>query len=82
MAIFMDTGGGDFYAAETKELCIAAMLEDNDETEVRAAFEIPGDTKMRTGNEDGSDGDLVTLQGEYDSNGITDKGYCIASENC
>lgn len=83
MAIFMDTGGGDYYAAETKEQCIAAMLQDSRDMDVSEFVEIPGSTKMRTEEEDGSlDGTLTTLQEEYDSNGITDRGYCIASENC
>lgn len=82
MAIFMDTGGGDYYAAETKEQCIATMQGDCAAEDLIDAHELPGTTKMRSGNEDGSDGELTTLQEQYDGNGITDRGYCIASENC
>lgn len=87
MAIFMDTGGGDIYAAETREQCIAAMREDVGEKEFARMeiehdmFEVPGTTKMRVQHEDGSvDADETsTLDDEYTNLGY---GYCIASENC
>lgn len=81
MSIFMDTGGGDIYAAETKEACIAAMLEDSPELTAKhnEFFEVPGSAKMRVENEDGSIGPISTLAEEYTDMG---HGYCIAAENC
>ena len=79
MAIFMDTGGGDIYAAETKEACVAAMLKDNPELDVDQVEEVPGDKKMAMENEDGSAGEPSTLAEQYTDLGY---GYCIASENC
>ncbi len=80
MAIFMDTGGGDIYAGQTKEEVIAAMLEDCPELDVNDAFEVSGSTKMRATDENEAEtGELVTLDEEYCESLGT---YCIASENC
>ena len=77
---FMNTGGGDIYAAETREACIQAMCEDGvfkdySESEV---FEVPGSMKIRTENEDGFEGPVSTLEEEYVNTG---EGYFLASEN-
>lgn len=84
MAVFMDTGGGDIYAGETEEACLAAMREDigdanfaEIEKDVR---EVSGDAKVGMENEDGTISDQVTtLAEEYTDIG---HGYCIASSNC
>lgn len=83
MPVFMNTGGGDIYAGETREACIKAMREDlgdKDFAEIEPEiFEIDGSTKMRLENEDGTPGELVPLSQEYTNLGY---GYCIASTNC
>ena len=83
MAVFMDTGGGDIYAAETKDECIAAIKSDLGEKyfkEIEAEiYEVGGDMKIRVENEDDSVGEPSTLAEEYTSIG---HGYCIASSNC
>lgn len=81
MAVFMDTGGGDIYAAETKEGCVKAILADAPElAETQDEFsEVGGETKMRLENEDGTSGEQSTFAEEYTDLG---HGYCIASTNC
>jgi hypothetical protein len=81
MAVFIDTGGGDIYGAETKEQAIAAILEDCPEleSEQHEFFEVASSTPMRVENEDGSPGELSTLEDEYTNLG---HGYCVASTNC
>jgi hypothetical protein len=79
MAIFMDTGNGDIYAAENRELCYAAMLHDSPDLDTSRAFEVPGTFRMRVEKEDGSNGGFSTLAEEYIA---TNDGYCICSENC
>lgn len=78
MAVFYDTGGGDIYAGETKEAVLAAMRQDMGEVDADI-FEVPGSTKIRVENEDGSVGGFSTLEWEYTDLGF---GYCISSENC
>ena len=84
MAIFMDTGGGDIYAAETKEACLAAIKADLGEKDFREIegeiFEVAGDSPIQCEEEDGSPGTTsTTLAEEYTDLG---HGYCIASSNC
>ena len=81
MPVFMDTGGGDIYAAETKEACLAAMRKDSpDHDYEKTAYEIPGATPIGVENEDGTiSHELSTLEAEYTNLGY---GYCIASTNC
>lgn len=79
MTIFMDTGGGDYYAGPTREAVIAAILADDDTLEVEAMFEVPGTTKMRESDENEMPtGGLITFDEEYDESLGS---YCIASEN-
>jgi len=84
MAVFYDTGGGDIYAGETKQDCVAAMKSDIGDEEVNdwlnqgEVQEVSGEMKMRLENEDGTPGELVTLDSEYTNLGY---GYCIASSN-
>lgn len=75
MAIFMSTGGGDIYAAETKEQCIEAILEDAPGLRgaVHEFEEVAGETKIRI-----EDDDLATLEQAYTELGY---GYCIATTN-
>jgi hypothetical protein len=77
MAVFYDTGGGDIYAAETKEECINAMLKDSPDLDPSEFFEVSGTTKMRS--DEPPDTERVTLESQYTNLGY---GYCIASENC
>ena len=83
MAVFMDTGGGDIYAAETKEACLAAIKADVGEDDFRdiedQIFEVGGDWPLQVEEEDGSVGKTSTLAEEYTELG---HGYCIASSNC
>lgn len=82
MAVFFNTGGGDIYAGETKEACLAAMrgdLGDEDFAEIEPEiFEVSGDTMMRVEKEDGSAGPLERLDVVYTNLG---HGYCIATTN-
>ena len=82
MTVFMETGGGDIYAGETKEACIAAIKQDigdEDFAEIESEIsEVDGSTKMRLENEDASTGELSTLAEEYTNLGY---GYCIATTN-
>ena len=82
MPVFMDTGGGDIYAGETRDACIEAMKKDlgeEDFAEIQSEIsEVGGSTKMRLENEDGSIGELSTLAEEYTDLGY---GYCIATTN-
>jgi hypothetical protein len=84
MAIFMDTGGGDIYAAETKEACLEAMRKDIGDkafAEIeRDTFEVSGEAKMRIEAE--SDDELPTISTLAEEYVNLGHGYCIASENC
>jgi hypothetical protein len=81
MAVFMDTGNEDIYAAETREECVKAILADSPSLAQKQHefFEVGGSMLMRTENEDGSAGPISTLAEEYTNLGY---GYCIASTNC
>jgi hypothetical protein len=82
MPFFMDTGGGDIYAAETKEECIKAMLEDNpDLAESQDKFfEVDGSKQLFVEDEDESASHHVeTLKDAYTNMGY---GYLIATVNC
>lgn len=79
MAVFMDSGGGDIYGAETKEECLAAIAEDCPDFENSNAFEVCGESKARLLNEDDSPGEMVTLREVYSNIGY---GYLVASTNC
>ena len=82
MAVFMDTGGGDIYAGETKEACLAAIKSDVGDKEFDEikdeAFEVGGDWPVQLEEEDGGTGKMSTLAEEYTNLGY---GYCIASSN-
>jgi len=80
MAVFFDTGSGDIYGGPTKEAVIAAMQADSSDIDLKDIYEVPGTSKMRVENEDGSVSDeMVALEDEYCE---TLGAYCIASENC
>lgn len=86
MAIFMDTGGGDIYAGETKEACLDAMKKDVGEEDfaeiAEDVFEVSGATPMNVecGECENCTGKhKSTLAEEYTDLGY---GYCIASTNC
>jgi hypothetical protein len=80
MAVFMDTGGGDIYAAETREQCIAAIKADVSEEDFAGIehelAEVSGSLLMND-----SERGQITLDENYRLNGIIDQGYCIATEN-
>lgn len=81
MPIFMDTGGGDIYAAETKEQCLEAMRKDDcfKDYEESEAFEVDGSKAMMVEGDGDNPSYESTLAAEYVNLGY---GYCIASTNC
>ena len=83
MAVFYDTGDGDFYGGPTKEAVVAEIIQDFGDIEYEkikhTLREVPGTTKMAmTDENEEPTGESTTLEAEYEECLGT---YCVATTN-